>query len=62
MKKPKGWPKRLQGGFREKRNKKEELPKRQPKKQRKMRETKKKKGKGSIEDEADPDNDGTISL
>ena len=48
MRKPKGWPKKMQGGCKEKRKKKEELPKKQPKGKKKMRERKKKKRKGSL--------------
>ena len=45
MRKPKGWHKKLQGGYMEKKKKKEELHKRQLEKQRKTEEMKKKKRK-----------------
>ena len=48
MRKLKGWHKKLQGGCREKRKRKEKLHKRQLEKQRKMQEMKKKKEKESL--------------
>ena len=48
MRKPEGWPKKLQGGCREKRKRKEKLRKRQLEKQRKMQRMEKKKRKISL--------------